>query len=240
MEFDPDKLVKLRTSAPDFKESFELGRATDAHTPNIWPPDDSLPGFQSFMLSFFATCDLAKQTLLRAIELGMDLPKDFFKDFHSRQDNQLRLLHYPSVETRLLKDEKVERIAAHTDFGTLTMLFQDSVGGLEVEDVKIKGKFNPAPYIEGTIVVNIGDFLMRWSNDQLKSTLHRVRAPPPISGGEREGEYTRERYSIPYFVTADREKTVDCLPGCWSETRPKKYEPVCSREYIEMRLNATY
>ncbi|KIW11343.1 hypothetical protein PV08_10643 [Exophiala spinifera] len=233
MVFDQDSIADLR-KRPDFKESFELGREDDEHTPNIWLPEEVLPGFRKFMTEFFETCYKVELDLLRAIALGMDLPEDFFRGYHTKKDNQIRLLHYPPVEAELLRDGKMERIAAHSDFGTMTLLFQDEVGGLEVEDMHEKGKFNPAPYVPGTIVVNIGDFLQRWSNDTLKSTLHRVRAPPMVEG------MTKARYSIPYFVTADRDKTVDCLPGCCGEDRPKKYEPINAREYIEMRLNATY
>lgn len=234
MVYDEASISELR-KRPDVKESFELGREDDERTPNIWLPDDTLPGFREFMMRFFDTCYAVALDLLRAIALGMGLPEHFFAEYHTKRDNQLRLLHYPPVEAELLRTGTMERIAAHTDFGTMTLLFQDQVGGLEVEDVHEKGKFNAAPFIPGTIVVNIGDFLQRWSNDTLKSTLHRVRAPPAVEGG-----LTRARYSIPYFVTADREKMIDCIPGCCSEERPKRYEPINAREYIERRLNATY
>ncbi|KEF54470.1 uncharacterized protein A1O9_09637 [Exophiala aquamarina CBS 119918] len=233
MVYDKESIADLR-KCPDFKESFELGREDDERTPNIWPPEEVLPGFRDFFNRFFETCYKIELDLLRAIALGMGLPENFFQEYHTKRDNQIRLLHYPPVEAELLRNGSMERIAAHTDFGTMTLLFQDQVGGLEVEDIHEKGKFNPAPFIPGTIVVNIGDFLQRWSNDTLKSTLHRVRAPPLVEG------ITKARFSIPYFVTADREKTIDCIPGCASEEKPKKYEPINAREYIEMRLNATY
>ncbi|KIV84345.1 hypothetical protein PV11_00129 [Exophiala sideris] len=233
MVYDQESIADLR-KVPDFKESFELGREDDEHTPNIWFPEETLPGFREFFTTFYETCYAVELSLLSAIALGMDLPEHFFQEYHTKKDNQIRLLHYPPVEAELLRGGSMERIAAHSDFGTMTLLFQDEVGGLEVEDVYEKGKFNPAPYIPGTIVVNIGDFLQRWSNDTLKSTLHRVRAPPLVQG------ITKARYSIPYFVTANRDRTIDCLPGCFSEDKPKKYEPINSREYIEMRLNATY
>ncbi|KIW35588.1 uncharacterized protein PV07_02275 [Cladophialophora immunda] len=233
MVFDQASIDQLR-KCPDFKESFELGREDDERTPNIWFPEEVLPGFRQFMTTFFDTCYGTALSLLRAIALGMDLPEDFFREYHTKKDNQLRLLHYPPVEAELLRGGAMERIAAHSDFGTMTLLFQDAVGGLEVEDVHVKGQFNPAPYVPGTVVVNIGDFLQRWSNDTLKSTLHRVRAPPMAHG------MTRARYSIPYFVTADRDRTIDCIPGCYSAEKPKKYDPINAREYIEMRLNATY
>lgn len=233
MVYDKKSIDNLR-KCPDFKESFELGREDDERTPNIWFPEEVLPGFRNFFTKFFEICYEIELNLLRAIALGMSLPENFFQEYHTKKDNQIRLLHYPPVEAELLRNGSMERIAAHTDFGTMTLLFQDEVGGLEVEDIHEKGRFNPAPFIPGTIVVNIGDFLQRWSNDTLKSTLHRVRAPPLVEG------ITKARYSIPYFVTADRDRTIDCIPGCASEDKPSKYEPINSREYIEMRLNATY
>lgn len=233
MVFDKESIAKLR-ACPDFKESFEMGREDDELTPNVWLPEEILPGFRKFFNHFYETCYDIELSLLRAIALGMGLSEDFFLHYHTKKDNQVRLLHYPPVEAELLRNGSMERIAAHSDFGTLTLLFQDEVGGLEVEDIYEKGKYNPAPYIPGTIVVNIGDFLQRWSNDTLKSTLHRVRAPPLVRG------ITKARYSIPYFVTADRDKTIDCIPGCYSADRPKKYEPINAKEYIQMRLNATY
>jgi len=117
------------------------------------------------------------------------------------------------------------------------MLFQDDVGGLEVESPHQKGVFLPAPPIPGAVVFNIGDFLQRWSNDELKSTLHRVRAPPAKAG---DAGISRERFSIPYFLSADRNKVIDALPGTFDENRPKKYDPITAGEYIDFRLNATY
>ncbi|CAK7204848.1 hypothetical protein SEUCBS139899_007610 [Sporothrix eucalyptigena] len=247
MVYDEASIGDLR-KVPDFKESFEIGRDYNTNkTPNIWLPEEDLPGFRDFFVKFFEKGYEMELDLLRAIAIGMGLDEKFFWAYHVNKDNQIRLLHYPAVEESLLRDGKVERIASHTDFGTLTMLFQDSVGGLEVEDIYEKGKFNAAPYIPGTIVVNIGDFLQRWSNDQLKSTLHRVRAPPFVNpttaenGGDAPKQrVTRPRFSIPYFVTADHEKVIDCLPGCFGPSNPKKYEPINSGEYIARRLNATY
>lgn len=240
MVFDEAGIAEQR-KVPDFKESFELGQEDDERTPNIWVPEEALPGFRNFFARFFEACYGVELQLLKSIAVGMGLDESFFLDYHKNKNNQCRLLHYPSVEEEQLRLGKVERIAAHSDFGTLTMLFQDEVGGLEVEDIHEKGRFNPAPFIPGTAVVNIGDFLMRWSNDELKSTLHRVRAPPLVeTDGDSKARMTRPRYSIPYFVCADREKTIDCVPGCFGPNHPKKYEPINSQDYIDMRMNATY
>jgi isopenicillin N synthase-like dioxygenase len=105
-----------------------------------------------------------------------------------------------------------------------------------VEDPFNKGVFLPAPFIKGSLVVNTGDFLQRWSNDQLKSTLHRVTAPPVDS----ETGISKARYSIPFFISANRDKVVDALEGTYSDDNPKKYEPITAGEYLNRRLNVTY
>ena len=240
MVFDKEGIAQQR-KVPDVKESFELGNPNDEVMANIWVPDEVLPGFREFFTNFFETCYGIEQLMLKLIAKGMGLDEGFFLDYHKEKTNQCRLLHYPAVEEELLRVGKAERIAAHSDFGTMTVLFQDEVGGLEVEDIHEKGKFNPAPYIPGTAVVNIGDLLMRWSNDELKSTLHRVRAPPLVETDDKSaGRMTRPRYSIPYFISPDRDRLIECLPGCFGPDRPKKYEPITSRDYIAMRMNATY
>lgn len=88
-------------------------------------------------------------------------------------DNTLRLLRYPSVPITSLSDETTRRAGAHCDYGSITLLLQDGTGGLEVFDSS-KNEFVKATPIPDTIIVNVGDMLQRWSNDHLKSTLHRV------------------------------------------------------------------
>jgi len=240
MVFDPTELAKIRANAPDFKESFDMGfEGAPARLKNIWLPEEDLPGFRAYATHFFDLCRAFQTTkLLRALANGLPgVADDFFDEYHEKADNQLRLLHYPAAPTDMFASGHKGRIGAHTDFGTCTILFQDDCGGLEVESPHEPGKFIPAPPIPGAVVFNIGDFLMRWSNDTLKSTLHRVRAPPPQAA---DGGMTRERFSIPYFMTADREKVIDCLPGCFGPDNPKKYEPINAGQYIDMRLNATY
>ncbi|KAI0917161.1 hypothetical protein AcW1_007571 [Taiwanofungus camphoratus] len=218
--FDAEQLAKARAKAPDVKESFECGREGDSNMSNIWLPDGTLPGFKEACLDFFWACHKVEITILRALALGLQLSEDYLEKYHTAADNQLRLLHYPSVPITKLDNEEVARIGAHSDYITVTLLMQDSVGGLEVENPKKPGEFKGAPPIEGAIVVNAGDFLMRCrcpclhnsmrilsmvllhfegSNDTIRSTIHRVRAPPNLI--TKDG-MTPERYSIPYFCSA--------------------------------------
>ncbi|KAJ3798554.1 flavonol synthase/flavanone 3-hydroxylase [Lentinula aff. detonsa] len=239
--FDPDELQAIRTGKfPDFKESFDLGNEESEILLNIWIPEEDLSGFRSHAMKFYNACrEFQLSTILPALALGLDLPKDFFYNYHATDSNQLRLLHYPGAPTSVFESGEKGRIGAHTDFGTATLLFQDDCGGLEVESPSQPGVFMPVMPVPGAVVFNIGDFLMRWSNDILKSTLHRVRAPPRKDEGPSDG-MTKERFSMAYFMGADSDKTIDCLPGCFGPNRPKKYEPINAGDYINRRLNATY
>ena len=98
-----------------------------------------------------------------ALGVGLDDP-DYFVKFHSGNSCQLRLLHYPPVPAANIESKKMARMPAHSDWSTITMLFQDDCGGLEVEDPHTPGKFVPATPIPGACVMNVGDMLMRWSN----------------------------------------------------------------------------
>jgi isopenicillin N synthase-like dioxygenase len=141
------------------------------------------------------------------------------------------------------------------DYGTITLLFQDSVGGLEVQNPHTK-VFQPARPIvcfdpccsystnaiffqPGTIVVNVADLLARWSNDVLRSTLHRVVAPPSKKINDHE-EITPARQSIAFFCNPNFDAEISCLPNCSGPGMEKKYPSVTTEEYIVGRLAATY
>ncbi|KAL4074476.1 hypothetical protein V8B97DRAFT_1868543 [Scleroderma yunnanense] len=234
--FDSNELPSLRKKAPDFKESFDIGRADSPHVENVWLPEEQLPGFREAALSFFYTCrSFQVNKLMKALSLGLGLGADFLENYHRDGDNQLRLLHYPAAPAEIFFRGEKGRARSHTDYGTATILFQDEESGLEVESPRGSGQFIPVPPIRGAVVFNVGDLLMRWSNDTLKSTLHRVCVPPHDQTG-----LVKERYSIPFFIGADANALVDCLPGCWSADHPKKYEAVTAGTYINVRLDVNY
>ncbi|ORY09734.1 thymine dioxygenase [Clohesyomyces aquaticus] len=254
--YDAAEIAKLR-EVPDFKESFESGNPHDSAQPNIWLPEDALPGFRAFMESYFTSCSTLVHHILDALSIALSVPDPGLSPTHSKSLFQLRILHYPAIEKSELENRS--RINAHSDFGTLTLLFQDSVGGLEVEDPNQPGTFRPATPIEDTVLVNIGDLMARWSNDRWRSTVHRVGLPPPKpklavntmanSEGRRADIVLQEdgddivpdRYSIPFFAVADMETVIDALPGCWDgEGSRKKYEPVTAWGYVQMRMKALY
>src|SRR5205085_1166939 len=114
------------------------------------------------------------------------------------------------------------RAGAHTDYGFITILRSEtSPGGLQVR--RRDGTWLDAPAIEGAFVVNIGDALMRWTNDQWVSTLHRVANPPEGSGAQAR------RQSIPFFLNPSAETVIEVLPAFVGGGA--KYAPISFADY---------
>ncbi|KAK7054185.1 BTB domain-containing protein [Favolaschia claudopus] len=232
---DAAEIAALREKAPDFKETMEIGRDWDSVWANQWPKETDAPEFKSTMLDFFRQCHELHVHVMRSIALGLDLDEGFFDDKIHEQSHNLRLLSYPPIKRSLLDYEGQARAGAHSDYGTLTLLFQDQVGGLEVQNPHT-GSFVPALPIPGTIVVNVADLLARWSNDVLRSTLHRVVAPQarPMNA---QGVITPGRQSIAFFCNPNFSAEIACLPNCGSVA---KYPPISTEDYIVGRLTDTY
>lgn len=192
---------------------------------------------------------------MNALAVGLSLEdEDYLVKRHSGHTNQLRLLHYPPIAAEDLEKGRAARCPAHTDWSSMTMLFQDDCGGLEVEDVKRPGTFVPAKPVKNAIVMNVGDLLQRWSNgcfslwdlwcrlidaDHLKSTNHRVTLPPLSDRYEGSSRMTRRRFSIPYFLCPDPTSLIECIPSCMKD-EPAKYEPITQADYNRMRAAVQY
>ncbi|KAJ3080225.1 hypothetical protein HK102_003209 [Quaeritorhiza haematococci] len=229
---DESEIDALRNQSPDLKESFEIGKEPSPNFQNNWPAHD--PAFRETMMAFFNSAHYLHLEVMDSIATGLGLAPRFFDKYCDAKDNNMRLLHYPSVPVDLLDRDDQIRAGAHTDYGSITLLFQDDKGGLEVKS--FDGKFVPAKPVEGAIVVNAGDLLARWSNDVIRSTEHRVTSPRI----RPDSTQYPARYSIAYFCNPNWEANIECLDGCWSETRPKKYEPVNAYKYLVSRLSVTY
>ncbi|KAJ5945761.1 hypothetical protein N7454_002600 [Penicillium verhagenii] len=234
----------LRGSAPDLKETLEIGREGVEGLPNRWPDhlDEEGKEFKELMLSFFDTCKNVHRQIMCAIALGMNLPEHFFDEFVNEGDNTLRLLHYPPVKKEVFKDNPNQvRAGEHSDYGSVTLLFQDRHGGLQVRSPK--GTFVDATPIADTIVVNAGDLLARWSNDTINSTRHRVIQPPIPAGedGGADADSYPSRYSIAYFCNPNSNKMIEALPGTYGKeiNIDKKYADITAGDYLVSRLAAT-
>ena len=164
-EKDDQAWIEKLREVQDYKESYEVGSEQDSDMPNVWPPDEVLPEWRPFMTDFYWVCWEASKRILRALALGIGLEdEDHLLKLHSGHYNQLRLLHYPPVPAEAVEGGKMSRMPAHTDWSTMTILFQDECGGLQVEDPHTPGKFVDVPPVPGSLVMNVGDLLMRWSN----------------------------------------------------------------------------
>ncbi len=223
------------TKPGDLKEAFNLGKEVSHDVrpdqaelgPNRWPEEKEV--FRETITEFFDLCATAAARIFRAFAIALDMPETYIVDRHQAHDYTLRLLHYPPLDA-LPKPGQI-RAGAHSDYGTLTLLFQDGVGGLEVQTAD--GRWIAAPALPGTVLINTGDLTERWSNGVFRSTKHRVALP--------EGEKaTAHRYSIAFFCQPDPEAEIVCFPTCQSKDNPPKYPPVKSGEYLLSRLRATY
>ena len=138
--------------------------------------------------------------LMRAVALSLGLPEEYFDAAHQPQSGAVLLLHYPPITEALLPGQL--RSGAHTDFGTMTLLFHHgSSEGLEIQ--RPGGHWLHAPSIPGAAIVNVDDLLSRWTNRQLRSVLHRV-VPPKGEAAQRP------RYSAMLFYEPSHEVVISC------------------------------
>ncbi len=138
----------------------------------------------------------------------------------------MRVLHYPVIDTQTLNPDQLGA-GAHTDYGTITLLFQDGVSGLEVCDKN--GRWHTAPADKDLVVINTGDLMARWSNDTFRSTPHRVQ-PRSVAP---------QRYSIALFIDPDSAVEIETLPNCITAERPNRYTPVSAGEHIQAKIEAS-
>ena len=163
--------------------------------------------------------------------MALDLGDDFFEHITKKADPQLRLLHYPPIERKVVEQEGHARIIPYTDFGLCMLLFQDDVGGLEVDPFHT-GDFKPAVPKRGTVLINIADLLQRLTNDRCRSTVHRVVSPRVA------GDVLPSRYLIPFFIHPDPDVLID--PIVREEGEVKKYEPVNAGEWRVWNTKKNY
>lgn len=215
----------------DLKETFNLGLDMAADDPDIlagvpfrgvnqWP---ELPGFRDAMLAYYNAVWALGRQLHFAFSRDLGLADDFFEDQLDRPLGYLRLLHYPANAQPKVAGQT--GAGEHTDYGNITLLLPDATPGLEVRTRQ--GDWIEPPRVPDGFVCNIGDCLMRWTNDIYVSTPHRVRVPE------------QERYSIAFFLDPNPDADVTVLPACIDEDRPARYPPTTGAAYLAERLNAT-
>ncbi|XP_043938349.1 2-oxoglutarate-dependent dioxygenase htyE-like [Protopterus annectens] len=217
---------RLNTSRPgDLKEAFNV----EALSLEIkWPPNSLVNEFQTTLEGFFRHCEQLSLRILNIIALGLGLNASDFVSQHklmstNKNMTTLRSLYYPPIDKSTVKKGQT-RCGEHSDYGTITLLFQDSSGGLEV--MHRTGEYIYSPPIPGAVLVNIGDLMQRWTSDLLISTKHRVMLP--------SDDKNIIRQSVAFFVHPDDDTVITSCDGS------NKYPPITAKNYVLERFNDTY
>ena len=226
----PDATKVHDDALPDLKESFNWGAEPAPGTqdpnplagPNVWPA--ALPGLEPDLAPWFDAASACAEDLLRGFALGADLDPEHFIRLRDRPLSRGSLQYYPPHPLEAGDDRF--GVAPHTDFGMLTVLAQDDVGGLEIR--RLDGTWVAMPPLPGTLVVNVGDLLERWSNRRFHSTVHRVI--------NRSG---RERLSLVLAYDPNFETVVDPGVFCERDEAPHE-ETIRCGDYLLWRFEKAF
>jgi isopenicillin N synthase-like dioxygenase len=221
---------------PDLKEFFHVGPVdvtSDAYytapagrrhfEPNLWPA--AVPGFAEAAIAYYRTMGRLVGFLMRLAALALDMDEAFFDDKVDRSIGTMRLNYYPAQAVRPSAGQL--RASAHTDYGGFTILSGEDVpGGLQVRTRS--HQWIDVPTTPTTFVVNIGDLLMRWTNDRWLSNMHRVVNPSPAAS---QGP----RLSIAFFNHPNYDALIESLPS----QGPARHPPVRSGDYRDEKYAKT-
>lgn len=221
----------------DLKEVFFFGREIDENDPdwlaglpligpNQWPLLP--PQFKSNVLNYLTATQAVGDALLRAFALALGNNSDFFKDRYTRPMSRGQLIHYPPIPANASEDQF--SVAAHSDFGCITLLLQ-VLPGLEVQTHD--QQWTPVPPQPGTLVINIGDLLERWTNGYLASTRHRVR-----------NHGNQDRYSVAIFHDPSSGAVVDpndfASHAAQSTNNDSEFAAISAGQYILGRSKGVF
>ncbi|MDH6135822.1 isopenicillin N synthase-like dioxygenase [Kitasatospora sp. MAA4] len=239
---NPDAAVEAERALPDLSETYTINRLGQPEgarslpaeadprlgSPNLWP---DLPGFAEAYLAYYRAMEELAGELMRLFALGLGLPEGWFDDKIDQHMTNLTANYYPAQQ--VAPEPGQLRKGAHSDWGSLTILYQDSApGGLQVLD-RAADRWLDVPVVEGSFVVNIGDLMAIWTNNAWVSTVHRVVNPP------RALAHT-ERYSVPFFHQPNYTALIECISTCTDESNPPRHWPVRSGAYIMGKFSRAY
>jgi isopenicillin N synthase-like dioxygenase len=224
------------SARPDLKESFYCGMRYSAdhpyvlagyqtYGPNQWPVElpHASDTCEAYIQAMLGLC----RRLMQLMALSLDLQEDHFDSGCTSPMVTLRMIRYPPHPSDA--DEHTFGAGAHTDWGALTVLAQDDCGGLEVQ--MPDGSWVEAPPVPGSLVVNLGDMVPRWTNGRYHSNPHRVRNR--LSRG-------RPRYSIPFFFEPDYLARIEPVPGTVRPGETPRFKPCTAGEHLREMYLRTY
>lgn len=214
----------------DLKEFYHIGKylpndASDHYQANIFP--NEAPDFKTQTLFAYDKLEAIGKSMLSAIALYLGLNENHFEDKVNKGISILRPLHYFPIENPDAVPDGAVRAAEHGDINLITLLMGASAEGLQVK--RRDEQWIPITAVDDCLIVNVGDMLQRYTNGKLKSTIHRVVNPPKT-------EMKKPRYSIPFFMHANPNMDLTCLPSCVSEQTPKQYDDITAEGFLMQRL----
>ena len=209
---------------PDFKEYYDIGldiederlNATDRGK-TIWPEEEVLPGYRETMSTHARRTAEIGRRIIRAFARALGLAEDFFDEAHAPPFFNFRPSYYPPAKGVLKRN--LWSCGPHTDYMSLTMLWQDEVGGLEV--MNLNGEWIDAPPRPETMILNVADMMSIWTNDLFTSNPHRVANRTP-----------GHRVSLAHFIGPGSNTTVRCLPTCQGADNPPRYEATTTAQHV--------
>jgi isopenicillin N synthase-like dioxygenase len=222
-------------SAADLFEAINVGATTadypdldlpaDVYAANVFP--EEVPGFEAAVTEWFTAAGTVARTMVRIFGVALGGREDYFAPFTDHSVDVLRMNNYRLPGPGTVLEPGQLGMGAHTDYGIVTVLWADPVPGLEI--LGADGAWHSVQPADGALLVNLGDAIARWSNDQWISTMHRVAAP-------RVNGVLVPRRSAAYFHDGNFDAVIACLPSCVSEDNPARYEPVTVAEHLAAKL----
>ena len=191
---------------------------------NLW--SENPYGLKPAIEKYMRECITLGRELFKIFALGLGLEENYFDNKVNYPIAQLRLLSYPAQDPNKTSTQNLG-IGRHCDYECLTILAQDDLSGLQVEN--LEGNWVEVPPIEGTYVINIGEMLTRWTNGLFKATPHRV-----VNVTEKN------RYSIPFFFATNYDVNIKPLDVCISNQNPSQFEDIKAGDYLLNRLEEIY
>lgn len=223
-------------SGPDLKESLSVGPDCGRHrsttptnddqawiqSPSLWPEHPA--GLRDAWTAYYQELAGVAERLMMIMAVALALPQDYFASLIDQPITSMRALHYPAVDDDSATDSL--RAGAHSDYGTLTILRTDQVSGLEIRQAN--GSWSAVAPEPDMFIVNLGDSIQQWTNDQWLSTVHRVARTDNAA-----------RQSFAFFHMANWDATIECLPTCRTPGQAPRHEPVQAGPWLMRKFTST-
>ncbi|MDP6706395.1 MAG: 2-oxoglutarate and iron-dependent oxygenase domain-containing protein [Alphaproteobacteria bacterium] len=211
-------------AAPDLERLARFPEAARFYEPNVWP--DEPADYRRVYSELYREMEALGAVMMRLFAVALDLDEDFFDDKIDNHFSTLPANYYPALDGAPAPDQI--RAGPHTDFGSLTLLaIEGEASGLQVQ--LGDGAWHDVARPAGSLVVNLGDMMARWTNDRWRSTLHRVVNPVQAGWGTR-------RQSIAYFLHPNYDAEIACLDSCADAARPPRYAPILAGAHMAEKM----